>query len=76
MRINTADSYEWRRGLYEDMSELFDKNTRSAGIDSACLFSREMLANLERAMNHPDMTPEFAAPGRHVITHRFRPTYR
>lgn len=61
MRINTADNYEWRKDLYEDMSELFDENTRSAGIDSACLFSREMLANLERAMDHPDMTPELAA---------------
>ena len=61
MRINTADNYEWRADLYADMSELFNENTRSAGIDSACIFSREMLANLERAMQHPDMTPELAA---------------
>lgn len=61
MRINDTGNYEWRKDLYDDMSEVFDENTRSAGIDAACIFSREMMANLERALDHPNMTPELAA---------------
>lgn len=38
-----------------------DENTRAGSVDAAYEFTDEMLANLERAMNHPDMTPELAA---------------
>lgn len=60
MRINTTDNYEWRKGLYDDMAEIFNENTRSGGIDASAIFAREMIKNLERAADHPDMTEELA----------------
>jgi len=35
-------------------------NTRSKAIDGSCEFTNEMIGNLERAVNHPDMTDELA----------------
>ena len=60
MRVNTADSYSWRLDLYDDVAELLGESTRSGGIDASCEFTRQMLRNLERAANHPDMTEELA----------------
>lgn len=61
MRINTSDNYEWRTGLYDDVDDLLDENTRSGAVDASCEFTREMIHNLERAVEHPDMTPELTA---------------
>lgn len=61
MRINTADNYEWRTDLYDDVGDLLNEETRSGAVDASCEFTREMIHNLERAMNHPDMTSELAA---------------
>jgi hypothetical protein len=51
---------DWRIDLYDETAENFDEATRSGGIDAACEFSNQMLRNLERAVDHPDMTPELA----------------
>jgi hypothetical protein len=60
MRIRTSGDYEWRLGLYDDVGELLDENTRSGAIDASCLFTRQMLPALEKAVEHPDMTEELA----------------
>jgi hypothetical protein len=56
MRIRTTGDSEWRLGLYDDVGDLLDENTRSGAIDGACLFTRQMLPALERAVEHEDMT--------------------
>jgi hypothetical protein len=60
MRIRTSGESEWRLGLYDDVGELLDENTRSGAIDASCLFTRQMLPALEKAVEHPDMTEELA----------------
>ena len=60
MRIETSGDYGWRLGLYDDVGELLEENTRSGAIDGACLFTRQMLPALEKAAEHPDMTEELA----------------
>jgi hypothetical protein len=60
MRIRTSGDYEWRLGLYDDVGELLDENTRSGAIDASCLFTRQILPALEKAVEHPDMTEELA----------------
>lgn len=60
MRIRTNDKFEWRTDLYDDVADLLDESTRSGGIDASAEFTRNMLRNLERAAEHPDMTEELA----------------
>jgi hypothetical protein len=60
MRIRTSGDYEWRLGLYDDVGELLDENTRSGAIDASCLFTRQMLPALAKAADHPDMTEDLA----------------
>ena len=60
MRIETSGKYAWRTDLYDDTGDLLDENTRSGAVDGACEFTCEMLQNLERAVEHPDMTHELA----------------
>jgi hypothetical protein len=60
MRIRTDGEYDWRTDLYDETSERFGVGTKSGGIDAACEFSTQMLRNLERAADHPDMTEELA----------------
>ena len=38
-----------------------DENTRSGAVDASAQFTEEMISNLERADEHPDITPELAA---------------
>lgn len=47
--------------LYDDAGDLLGESTRSGAVDASCEFTREMIHNLDRAMDHPDMTPELAA---------------
>lgn len=61
MRIRTSDKYEWRTDLYDRVGDLMNENTRSGAVDASAQFTEEMMHNLERAMDHPDMTPELAA---------------
>ena len=60
MRIQTSNNYEWRTDLYDRTADRLGEGTRSGGIDGACEFTREMLDNLEKAVEHPDMTEELA----------------
>jgi hypothetical protein len=60
MRIRTDGEYDWRTELYDETAERFGVGTKSGGIDAACEFSTQMLRNLERAADHPDMTEELA----------------
>jgi len=60
MRIRTSGDSGWRLGLYDDVGDLLSENTRSGAIDGACLFTRQMLPALEKAVEHPDMTEELA----------------
>lgn len=60
MRIETSGDYAWRTDLYDDIGNRLDENTRSGALDGACEFTREMLGNLERAVDHPDMTKDLA----------------
>lgn len=61
MRINTSDKYEWREDLYDRVGDLMNESTRSGAVDASAQFTEEMMHNLDRAMDHPDMTPELAA---------------
>ncbi|MCL7417443.1 MAG: hypothetical protein M8354_06350 [Halalkalicoccus sp.] len=60
MRINTSDKYEWRTDLYDRVGDLLGENTRSGAVDGAAQFTEEMIGNLERVKDHPDLTPELA----------------
>ena len=60
MRIRTNGEYDWRTDLYDKTAERFEVGTKSGGIDAACEFSTQMLRNLERAAEHPDMTEDLA----------------
>lgn len=59
-RTNTSGEKEYRTALYERTAEHFGVGTKSGGIDAACEFSTQMLRNLERAADHPDMTEDLA----------------
>lgn len=60
MRIETSGDYVWRLDLYDETADALGEGTRSGGIDGACEFTRRMLANLEKAADHPDMTEDLA----------------
>ena len=60
MRINTDGGYAWRTDLYDRVGEQLGENTRSGAIDGTCEFTSEMLANLKRAVDHPNMTEKLA----------------
>ncbi len=45
--------------LAGDLEQL-GKRTKAGAIDGACEFTEEMIPNLKRAIEHPDMTPELA----------------
>ena len=60
MRVNTDGRHRYRIDLYDDVADLLGESTRSGGLDASAEFSRRMLANLERAAEHPDMTEELA----------------
>jgi hypothetical protein len=60
MQIKTNGRYKWRLDLYDHVSEELGADTRTDAIDASCEFTRNMLANLERAVDHSDMTEELA----------------
>jgi len=60
MRIETSGAYSWRTDLYDDVADRVGASTRSKAIDTSYKFTKEMVGNLERAVNHPDMTDELA----------------
>ena len=60
VHINSSGDYVWRADLYDRVGEQLSENTKTGAIDGACEFTEQMLPNLERAMDHPDMTEELA----------------
>ena len=60
VHINSFGDYAWRADLYNHVGEQLGEQTKTGTIDGACEFTNQMLPNLERAMNHPDMTEELA----------------
>lgn len=46
--------------MYDRVGELLGESTRSGAVDGAAEFTEEMIDNLERAAEHPDMTEELA----------------
>jgi hypothetical protein len=49
-----------RTDLYDDDAEQLDDQTQASAIDASCEFTKNMLTNLVRATDHPDMTEELA----------------
>lgn len=49
-----------RISLYAEAADVLGENTKSKGIDQATAFAIEMIENLERAAEHPDITRELA----------------
>lgn len=47
-----------RKDLYDRIGEQLGEQTKFGAIDGACEFTEQMIPNLERAMEHPDMTEE------------------
>ena len=60
VHIRSSGDYAWREDLYDRVGEQLGERTKAGAIDGACEFTEEMLPNLERAMEHPDMTEELA----------------
>lgn len=60
MRIRTNGKFAWRTDLYDHVQDLLGETSRVGAVDGSCEFTREMLGNLEEAVEHPDMTPELA----------------
>lgn len=60
MRIESTGKYEYRKDLYDRAAKEMGESTRSGGLDAAAAFTIRMRQNLDRAVEHPDMTPELA----------------
>lgn len=60
MRIRTDGEFAHRKDAIESAKRALDETTNTGAVISACEFSRKMRRNLERAVDHPDMTPELA----------------
>lgn len=59
MRIYESGDKAYRKDILDSASETWGTNKTDAVINS-CEFSARMIENLERALEHPDMTPELA----------------
>ena len=60
VHINSSGDYAWRADLYDRVGEQLGERTTSGAIDGACEFTEQMIPNLQKAIDHPDMTPELA----------------
>lgn len=60
MRINTDRKDKFQKDLYDRVDELMNESTRSGAVDASAQFTEEMMQNLERAMDYPNMTLELA----------------
>ena len=60
MRIESTGKHEYRKGLYDRAAEERGESTRSGGLDAAAGFTIRMKRRLEKASEHPDLTPELA----------------
>jgi len=60
MRIKTDGNHEYRLDLLRRVMQQTGEGTKSGAFDFSTEFTLQMLTNLERALDHPDMTPELA----------------
>jgi len=58
MRINTDGRHEHRLDLLSRVMQQTDEGTKSGAFDFSTEFTLRMLRNLDRVLDHPDMTPE------------------
>lgn len=73
IHIKSSDDYAWREDLYDRVDRRLGEKTKAGAIDGAYEFTEQMLPNLERALDHPDMTPELAET---LSTQKVRLDYR
>lgn len=59
-RSPTRASIIPKADLDDHVGEQLGEKTKAGVIDGVCEFTEQMLPNLERAMDHPDMRPELA----------------
>lgn len=60
MRLATDGNQDYRVRWMRRIMEQTGENTKSGAIDFSLEFTNRMLADLEQAAEHPDMTPELA----------------
>jgi len=60
MRIRTDGDYAHRLDAIESAMDALDENTKTAAVVAACEHARQDRKAKERALTHPDMTPELA----------------
>lgn len=60
VHIKSSGDYAWREDLYERVGKEIGEEVTAGAIDAACEFTSETIPNLERAIEHPDMTEELA----------------
>jgi hypothetical protein len=60
MQIKTDGNHEYRLDQLRHVMQQTDENTKAGAFDFSTGFTLQMLRNLERALDHPDMTSELA----------------
>jgi hypothetical protein len=60
MRIRTDGDYAYRLDVIEAAMDALDENTKTAAVLTACEHARQDRRAKEKALEHPDMTPELA----------------
>lgn len=60
MRLRTDGEYAHRKDTIETAADVLDENTNTQAVLKACEYLRRMQHNLERAVEHDDMTEELA----------------
>jgi len=60
MRIRTDGDYAHRLDVIESAMTALNENTKIAAVLAACEHARQDYRAKEKALEHPDMTPELA----------------
>jgi len=60
MRIRTDGDYAHRLDVIKAAMDVLDENTKTAAVLAACEHARQDRRAKQKALSHPDMTPELA----------------
>ena len=60
MRIRTDGKFAYREALVDEVAEQLGENTRVGAVETSCELTQAMLPALAKAVEHEDMTEEFA----------------
>lgn len=60
MRIRTDGDYAHRLNVIQAAMDVFEENTKTAAVLAACEHARQDRKAKQKALEHPDMTPELA----------------